>query len=60
MIFLLYFLTINLIEKHNYINDRLSHEAIIEYTAMNRIPIYNKIARVSHIMARLINILEEQ
>ena len=59
MRFLLYF-TSNLSEKQDYIKDRLTHEAIIGYTAMNRIPIYNKIARVSHIMARLINFLEEQ
>ena len=38
-----------MIEKQNDINDRLTHEAIIGYTAMNRIPIYNKIARVYRI-----------
>ena len=53
-------ITSNQIEKYNCINDQLTHEAIIGHTAMNRIPIYNKIARVSHIMARLINFLEEQ
>ena len=53
-------ITSNLSEKQYYINDRLTHEAITDYAAMNRIPIHNKIARVSHIMARLINFLEEQ